>query len=78
MLNWFGNYLTQVPSLIWVRVPDWLLVCVPFAANAATDRDSATRAAVTVIMSFFIGDSPLWFNCLIYSTHCAKERILFN
>ena len=42
-------------------MPDWLLVWVPFAANAATDRDSAMRAAVAVIMSFFIGDSP--FEC---------------
>ena len=55
MFSGLGNYFTQVPDLIWVLVPVWLLV----AAKAVTLSDNATSAAVAVIMSFlvFIGTS---------------------
>jgi len=45
-------YFTQVPDLIWVRVPLWLWVLVAAKAVALTDR--ATRAATATIMDFFM------------------------
>jgi hypothetical protein len=43
-------YFTQVPDLIWVRVPLWLWVLV--AAKAVTLSTSVTKAATATTMIF--------------------------
>jgi hypothetical protein len=45
-------YFTQVPDLIWVRVPLWLWVLVAAKAEALTER--ASSAAMATIMDFFM------------------------
>ena len=47
-----SDYFTQVPDLIWVRVPLWLWVLVAAKAEALMDR--AIRAATATIMDFFM------------------------